>query len=100
MTQVLGGYVSDRVGGERVMLVAAVLWSSIMLCTPWLIQISTYSSHSLYIVVLFRILLGASQGTMFIFLLFIIPKLFCSLLSSLFRLFCCLCVCVCFELLQ
>ena len=62
MTQVLGGYVSDRVGGERVMLVASVLWSSVTLCTPWLIQMSAYTSHSLYFVVPFRILLGVSQG--------------------------------------
>ena len=63
LTQVLGGYVSDRVGGERVMLVASVLWSTITLCTPWVIQMSAYSPYSFYIIVLFRILLGVSQGT-------------------------------------
>ncbi|KAK7100472.1 hypothetical protein V1264_023423 [Littorina saxatilis] len=65
MTQVLGGYVSDRVGGERVLLMASVVWSSITLCTPLLIQLSVYNSYSLYIVVLFRVLLGVSQGVHF-----------------------------------
>lgn len=65
-TQVLGGYVSDRVGGERVVIVVSVLWASITLLTPFLIYLqATYSPDSLHFIIAFRVLLGISQGVHF-----------------------------------
>lgn len=64
-TQILGGYLSDRVGGERVLLVASVLWSSVTFCTPLIIRLSTYTPFPIYVIVAFRVLLGVSQGVHF-----------------------------------
>ncbi|KAI8773926.1 solute carrier family 17 member 9-like [Biomphalaria glabrata] len=62
MTQFLGGYLSDRIGGELVLPVAACVWSLITFWTPQLAYLSTDKHNSLYIVVLSRVLLGISQG--------------------------------------
>lgn len=65
VTQFLGGYLSDRVGGEKVLLAASVLWASVTFCTPVLIQLSDDKPTALYIVVLARIILGLCQGVHF-----------------------------------
>ena len=70
LTQVLGGFASDRIGGERVMLAACVLWSSVTLLTPIAILLSAYSSYGLYFVMLFRVMLGFSQGMKFVHFFF------------------------------
>ncbi|GFR61475.1 solute carrier family 17 member 9, partial [Elysia marginata] len=62
MTQFLGGYLSDRVGGDVVLPIAACMWSLITFWTPWVAYLSTDKHMALYIVVLSRVLLGAFQG--------------------------------------
>ncbi|XP_078595327.1 voltage-gated purine nucleotide uniporter SLC17A9-like isoform X4 [Branchiostoma floridae x Branchiostoma japonicum] len=64
-TQVLGGYLSDRFGGEVISMVAAVGWSTITLLYPQLLYL--FSSHDTCIrfVILCRILHGACQGVAF-----------------------------------
>ncbi|KAL8590484.1 hypothetical protein ACOMHN_011697 [Nucella lapillus] len=64
-TQILGGYLSDRVGGERVLLAASVLWSTVTFCTPLIIHLSTYTPFPILLIVVFRVLLGISQGVHF-----------------------------------
>lgn len=63
MTQFFGGYMSDRVGGERVLLVAACLWSTLTFFTPLIIQMILDKYTTMYVVVVARVLLGFSQGS-------------------------------------
>ncbi|CAL1545000.1 unnamed protein product [Lymnaea stagnalis] len=62
MTQFLGGYLSDRIGGEVVLPIAACMWSIITFWTPQLAYLSTDKHTSLHIVVLSRVALGIAQG--------------------------------------
>ena len=61
LTQVLGGYLSDRIGAERVLLASGLGWG---LLTFWFHQIvKAISDHdnALNLIVLARVLLGACQ---------------------------------------
>ena len=61
LTQVLGGYLSDRFGAERVLLASGLGWG---LITFWFHQIvKAVSDHdkALTIIVFARVLLGAFQ---------------------------------------
>jgi nitrate/nitrite transporter NarK len=65
MTQFLGGYLSDRVGGDVVLPIAACLWSMTTFWTPQLAYLSLDKHTALYIVVLSRVFLGMCQGNVF-----------------------------------
>lgn len=65
LTQFLGGYLSDRVGGERVLIFASILWASVTFCTPLLIQLSDDKPTAFYIIILARVMLGLCQGVHF-----------------------------------
>lgn len=62
MTQFLGGYLSDRIGGDVVLPIAACMWSLITFWTPQLAFLSNDKHTALYIVVLSRVMLGMCQG--------------------------------------
>ena len=62
MTQVLGGYLSDRIGGDIVITTAAVGWSVLTFWTPFLVYVYTDKNSVLMMVVATRVLLGAMQG--------------------------------------
>ncbi len=62
LTQVLGGYLSDRFGAEKVLLAAGMGWG---LITFWFHRVVyTFESHesALKFIVLSRVLWGAFQG--------------------------------------
>ncbi|XP_053705003.1 solute carrier family 17 member 9-like [Synchiropus splendidus] len=61
-TQILGGHASDKVGGERVLVLSAALWSTVTMVTPLL---SRLSSHSVLSMTLARFLMGLLQGVFF-----------------------------------
>ncbi|RVE70866.1 hypothetical protein OJAV_G00069100 [Oryzias javanicus] len=61
-TQILGGHVSDMVGGERVLLLSAASWALITAGTPLLAHLG---SHQLFFMTLARILMGLLQGVFF-----------------------------------
>ncbi|XP_068118741.1 voltage-gated purine nucleotide uniporter SLC17A9 [Hyperolius riggenbachi] len=62
LTQVAGGHLSDKVGGERVLLVSAVVWGFITLVTP----VATHATTSSLLLVSFlRFLMGLMQGVHF-----------------------------------
>lgn len=66
LLQVLGGYFSDRVGGQRVIFLAAVAWSLITFWMPNLLLLTPKSwSYSIPFVVAIRIINGACQGVHF-----------------------------------
>ncbi|XP_008317742.1 solute carrier family 17 member 9 [Cynoglossus semilaevis] len=61
-TQILGGHVSDKVGGERVLVVSTALWAMITIATPLLAH---FGSHALFLMALSRFLMGVLQGVFF-----------------------------------
>ncbi|KAK5895349.1 hypothetical protein CesoFtcFv8_011946 [Champsocephalus esox] len=61
-TQILGGHISDKVGGERVLFVSAASWSLITAVTPLLAHLG---SHTLALMTLARFLMGLTQGVFF-----------------------------------
>ncbi|KAI3357479.1 hypothetical protein L3Q82_015897 [Scortum barcoo] len=62
LTQILGGYVSDKVGGERVLFTSAASWALITAATPLLAQLG---SHTLALMTMARFLMGVLQGVFF-----------------------------------
>uniref|UniRef100_A0A3Q2XVK2 Voltage-gated purine nucleotide uniporter SLC17A9 n=1 Tax=Hippocampus comes TaxID=109280 RepID=A0A3Q2XVK2_HIPCM len=58
-TQVFGGYVSDRVGGEKVLLLSAAAWGSMTAFTPILAH---FCSQPIFSMTLARFLMGLLQG--------------------------------------
>ncbi|KAJ8257319.1 hypothetical protein GJAV_G00184320 [Gymnothorax javanicus] len=58
-TQVLGGYVSDRVGGEKVLLLSAAAWGAMTAFTPILAHLC---SQPIISMTLARFLVGLLQG--------------------------------------
>lgn len=66
LTQVLGGYFSDRIGGQRVIYYAAIVWSLVTLFMPNILLAAPKSwQYSIPFIVSIRILNGASQGVHF-----------------------------------
>ncbi|XP_071059763.1 voltage-gated purine nucleotide uniporter SLC17A9-like [Pseudochaenichthys georgianus] len=61
-TQILGGHISDKVGGESVLFVSAASWSLITAVTPLLAHLG---SHTLALMTLARFLMGLTQGVFF-----------------------------------
>ena len=59
VTQVLGGLLSNRLGGRNVYLWAVLLWSLFTVLTPW----AAYTSFTLLIVA--RFMLGLGEGAAF-----------------------------------
>lgn len=62
ITQILGGYVSDKIGGERVLLMSAVSWGLVTVVTPLLARLS---SRGLLLMTAARFLMGLLQGVFY-----------------------------------
>ncbi|XP_069126561.1 voltage-gated purine nucleotide uniporter SLC17A9-like isoform X1 [Argopecten irradians] len=62
MTQFLGGYLADKVGGDVVLPIAACFWSMITFWTPQLAYLSTDKYLTLHILIVSRVFLGIFQG--------------------------------------
>ncbi|XP_025028224.1 solute carrier family 17 member 9 isoform X1 [Python bivittatus] len=62
LTQVIGGHLSDRIGGEKVLLLSASAWGTITAITPLLISLG--SAH-LLLMTFTRFLMGLLQGVYF-----------------------------------
>jgi len=56
LTQVFGGVISDRLGGERILTLALILWSICTALTPSAAELGNFS------VIIVRIALGAGEG--------------------------------------
>jgi len=64
--KVLGGYLSDKIGGQRVILLSAIGWSFITFWMPNIISIAPNMwSWSIPFIVTVRIINGACQGVHF-----------------------------------
>ncbi|XP_076022856.1 voltage-gated purine nucleotide uniporter SLC17A9-like [Genypterus blacodes] len=62
LTQILGGYISDKVGGEQILFLSAVSWSLITAATPLLAHLG---SHTVALMTGARFLMGMLQGVFF-----------------------------------
>nr|XP_006126253.1 solute carrier family 17 member 9 isoform X2 [Pelodiscus sinensis] len=62
LTQVIGGHLSDRIGGEKVLLLSASAWGFVTAVTPLFTYIS--SAHLLFMTIA-RFLMGLLQGVYF-----------------------------------
>ena len=61
----VGGYLSDRIGGHKVILTAAVGWSLFTFWMPSVIRLFSAPETSVNFIVIMRILHGAFQGMVF-----------------------------------
>ena len=62
----VGGYLSDRIGGHKVILTAAVGWSLFTFWMPGVIRLFSAQETSVNFIVIMRILHGAFQGMVFV----------------------------------
>lgn len=66
LTQICGGYLSDKLGGQRIIFISSVIWSIITIAMPNFFELSSYfPSLSLPFIVFVRVLNGAMQGVYF-----------------------------------
>lgn len=68
LTQVASGYVSDRIGGQKIMWIAALGWSSTTFLMTNVIESFSNSQYCIQIIALSRMINGAFQGSLFFFL--------------------------------
>lgn len=61
-TQIIGGYMADRIGGDKVLWISGFTWGSLIFITPYIAYFNTNTSHSVVILALARVFLGVSQG--------------------------------------
>ena len=62
LTQILGGYLGDRYGGDVIMVTAAVAWGLLGFWTPVLPYFTSSSEEILVVMVIARVIMGAFQG--------------------------------------
>uniref|UniRef100_X2ATU3 Major facilitator superfamily (MFS) profile domain-containing protein n=1 Tax=Capitella teleta TaxID=283909 RepID=X2ATU3_CAPTE len=62
MTQILGGYLSDRIGGDKLLMSGAMGWTILTFWTPQIIRWSSTKSTALALIVISRVLVGCFQG--------------------------------------
>ncbi|KAK0093683.1 hypothetical protein PV326_012917 [Microctonus aethiopoides] len=65
LTQVASGYVSDRIGGQKIMWIAALGWSSTTFLMTNVIESFSNSQYCIQIIALSRMINGAFQGMHF-----------------------------------
>lgn len=66
LSQIYGGYLSDKYGGQRIIFVSSICWSIITMAMPTLIDLTAvFPSLSLPFIVFVRIVNGAAQGVYF-----------------------------------
>ncbi|CAL8075412.1 unnamed protein product [Calicophoron daubneyi] len=62
LTQILAGYLSDRLGGELVISISSLVWSLVNLSFVFLPRLSSSSFTAFYLFVFARFALGVFQG--------------------------------------
>ena len=73
-TQVLGGYMADKIGGDKVLCLSVFVWGSITLLTPQIAHLKLHFVSALGILTITRILLGISQGVHYPSMMSLIAK--------------------------
>lgn len=62
LTQVISGYISDRIGGHKVLMFAAFGWASTTYFMPNLIELLSNDVTSVLLLAVMRAINGAFQG--------------------------------------
>ncbi|XP_041061507.1 solute carrier family 17 member 9-like isoform X2 [Carcharodon carcharias] len=62
LTQIIGGHTSDRLGGDKILLLSATSWGSVITLTPLIVH---WSSTPIIFLTLSRFLMGLLQGVFF-----------------------------------
>ncbi|XP_072412776.1 solute carrier family 17 member 9b isoform X2 [Chiloscyllium punctatum] len=62
LTQIIGGHISDRLGGDKILLLSATSWGSVITLTPLIVH---WSSTPILFLTLSRFLMGLFQGVFF-----------------------------------
>lgn len=62
LTQVASGYISDRIGGQKILLISALGWSMTTFFMPGVIELVSKSDSSVLLVATVRMINGAFQG--------------------------------------
>lgn len=65
LTQVVGGYLSDKINGERVILISGVGWSILTFFTPNIAHLFNSASLVFICVIISRLIIGALEGVHF-----------------------------------
>lgn len=61
-TQIIGGYMADKIGGDRVLWMSSLLWSILTFFTPRIAAISSPYFNTMFLLMIARVMLGVSQG--------------------------------------
>uniref|UniRef100_A0A914XFV0 Major facilitator superfamily (MFS) profile domain-containing protein n=1 Tax=Plectus sambesii TaxID=2011161 RepID=A0A914XFV0_9BILA len=61
-TQIIGGYLADNYGGERVLVVSTLFWAITTCVTPQLFDLAAWMGQPLFILIIVRVAKGVSQG--------------------------------------
>ncbi|CAK8673532.1 unnamed protein product [Clavelina lepadiformis] len=61
-TQVLGGWIADKVGGDKVLCVSVIIWGLLTIMTPFIARCQVNFVSALALLTIVRVLLGVSQG--------------------------------------
>lgn len=65
LTQVASGYISDKIGGQKVLLISALGWSMTTFFMPEVIEFFSKSDNSVLLVATIRTINGAFQGILY-----------------------------------
>jgi len=82
-TQILGGYMADKIGGDKVLWISSLLWGSLTLITPRLTHISSSMASTIVISSVTRVLLGIFQGVHYPSMMSLLGKKICETKRSL-----------------
>jgi len=63
LTQVISGYISDRIGGQKVLWISALGWSVTTFFMPEIIESFSNDQTSVLLVAVVRTINGAFQGS-------------------------------------
>ncbi|XP_070171160.1 voltage-gated purine nucleotide uniporter SLC17A9 isoform X2 [Polyergus mexicanus] len=64
LTQVISGYISDKIGGQKVLWISALGWSVTTFFMPEIIEFFSNDQTSVLLVAVVRMINGAFQGTL------------------------------------
>lgn len=72
LTQVVSGYISDKIGGQRILWISALGWSTTTFFMPEIIEFFSGDGTSVLLVAAIRMINGAFQGNLQVYT--VVPK--------------------------
>jgi ACS family sodium-dependent inorganic phosphate cotransporter-like MFS transporter 9 len=65
LTQIVSGYLSDRIGGDKIIFYAGTIWGILTFLMPYVSLVSNSKYLVLSYITIFRTITGAFQGNLF-----------------------------------